>query len=263
MKRLVFGCLVLVVALGHDLGAQTNSSVLLKYEEPKFLSGTIYSTGPDPTLPLFTFTRKATREGSSLNVVREYAYPDGNLAVRERVQYEGDMLITYELQELQTGEQGSAVIGCDRKKPSQKLIFFKWAKHEKSRSKPQTGEEPLRKDVLISDMVAPFLLSHWQQLASGEEVKCRYIVLPRRETVGFTFSKQRESTSPGKPVIIVKMEATSPILAELVDPLFFTIEKEGTHRVLEYSGRTTPKIKVGKKWKDLDAVTVFDWKSAR
>jgi hypothetical protein len=35
------------------------------------------------------------------------------------------------------------------------------------------------------------------------------------------------------------------------------------HRVREYTGRTTPKIQVKGKWKDLDATTVFDWDTAR
>jgi hypothetical protein len=52
-------------------------------------------------------------------------------------------------------------------------------------------------------------------------------------------------------------------LATLVDPLYFTLEKAPPHRVLRYAGRTTPKTQVGGKWKDLDAVTVFDWDSAR
>ncbi len=41
------------------------------------------------------------------------------------------------------------------------------------------------------------------------------------------------------------------------------MEKNPTNRVLQYVGRTTPKIRVGTSWKDLDAVTVFDWESAR
>ena len=56
------------------------------------------------------------------------------------------------------------------------------------------------------------------------------------------------------------VEPTSPIISALVNPLFFTIEKASPHRVLQYVGRTTPKIKAGGKWKDLDAVTVFEWK---
>ena len=60
-------------------------------------------------------------------------------------------------------------------------------------------------------------------------------------------------------VLIVKMEPSSAILSTLVDPLVFVIEKDGRHRVLEYSGRTTPKWGKDNKWRNLDAVTVFEW----
>ena len=240
------------------LPAETNSVVPLKYEEPRFLTGTIYAKDSDRKHPLFTFTRKATRSGSTLKVVREFDSPDGKLAARERVHYEGDELVLYELEDFQTGARGRAVIRAEAGKPSQKKINFRWSKDEKS--KLQTREEALRKDVLINDMVGPFLLAHWEELLKEREVKCRYVVLPRRETVGFTFVKEREGTWNGRAVVVLKMEATSPIIGELVDPLYFTVEKEGPHRVLEYSGRTTPKAQSGKKWMDLDAVTVFDWK---
>jgi len=63
----------------------TNSSAVLKYEEPKSLAGTIYAKSSDRKNPLFIFTRAATRSGSTLEVVRNYSYPDGKLAARERV----------------------------------------------------------------------------------------------------------------------------------------------------------------------------------
>ena len=250
-------CLALSV---FSTPAETNSSAPLKYEEPKLLTGTIYAKDSDRKHPLFTFTRKATRSGSTLKVIREYNNPEGKLVAQERVHYEGDTMVSYELEDFQTGERGKAVIGAEAGKSSQRTIYFQWSKDEKSRNKPQTREEALRKDVLINDMVAPFLISHWEELSNGREVKCHYIVLPRRETVGFTFTKEREESWTGRAVVILKMEPTSPIIAELVDPLYFTIEKEGPHRVLKYTGRTTPKIQSGKKWKDLDATTEFDWK---
>ena len=57
------------------------------------------------------------------------------------------------------------------------------------------------------------------------------------------------------------MEPTSLITARLVDPVFFTVEKDGQHRVLQYVGRVTPKAKAGSKWDDLDATFVFEWPS--
>jgi hypothetical protein len=167
--------------------------------------------------------------------------------------------VSFSLEDFQTGARGSAQFRYESGCKSLGTIFFQFAK-DAAKGKAQTRTEALKKDVLIGDMVGPFLVSHWNELASGKEVKCRYIALDRRETVGFTFVKEREGKLEGRPVIIVKMEATSPIIAELIDPLFFTIEKEGKHHVLEYAGRTTPKVQVGAKWKELDAVTVFDWK---
>jgi hypothetical protein len=111
-------------------------------------------------------------------------------------------------------------------------------------------------------MVGPFLVSHWDSIQRGEKVKCRYIVVPRKETVGFTFVRDPESKPQDSRVLVVKMEPTSPFISALVDPLFFTIEQAPPHRILKYAGRTTPKVDAGGKWKDLDAVTVFDWKSA-
>ena len=83
--------------------------------------------------------------------------------------------------------------------------------------------------------------------------------MPRRETVGFTFSRDSETNWQGQAALVVKMEATSRIVAALVDPLLFTIQKAAPHHVLQYIGRTTPKKLTGGKAEDLDAVTVFDW----
>jgi hypothetical protein len=59
-------------------------------------------------------------------------------------------------------------------------------------------------------------------------------------------------------VVIIRIEATSPIIAALVDPVFFAVEREGQHRVLQDVGRVTPKAKTGNEWADLDALFVFD-----
>jgi hypothetical protein len=239
--------------------AQTNGAVL-RYEEPKSLTARIYAKGPGPQTLLFNFKRQATRSGSKLDVLREYSYPDGRLAIREHVAYEGDELVGFELEEPQNGARGNAKIRPNPASPAKRAISFEYAKDTASGAKPKTNQEPLQNDTLLDDMIGPFIALHWGMLLNGQPVKSRYISVPRRETVGFTFTKDCESTWQGQKVIIVKMEATSFIIAALVDPVFFTVEKEGKHRILQYIGRTTPKIKTGSKWADLDAVTVFDWK---
>jgi hypothetical protein len=253
--------LLLPAAGGNILAAETLKPAgrELKYEEPKLLAGAIYAR--DSKQLLFNFKRVANRSGSALKVQRDFTYPAGKLAAQERVVYEGDDLVSFELDEAQTGASGSAKIQRTPGNPAKGSIDFEYTAEPGGR--PKTRSEPLREDTLVGDMVEPFLVSHWNALHRGEKVKCRYIVVPRRETVGFTFSRDSEALQKGQRVLVVKMEASSRILAALVDPLFFTMEEASPHRVLQYVGRTTPKIQVGGKWKDLDALTVFDWDSAR
>jgi hypothetical protein len=243
-------------------GDSTNTNgTPLKYEEPKLLTGTIYAKDSGRRQVLFKFKRVATRSGSRVNVLREYTYPDGKPAARERIVYDGNDLASYALDELQIGAGGNVKVGRDPADPAKNALLFEYTKDLASGSKPKTSTEAMRNDTLTSDMVATFLLSHWAELSRGEKVKCRYVVVPRRDTVGFTFVKDSETTSQGQRVSIIRMEATSPIIARLVDPAYFTLEKDGQHRVLQYVGRATPKTKVGSKWDDLDATVVFEWPS--
>ncbi|HWI56524.1 MAG TPA: hypothetical protein VNZ22_04820 [Bacillota bacterium] len=248
---------------GKVFGVATSKAAAreLKYEEPTYLTAKIYAQGSHQTKLLYEFKRVATRSGATLKVQRDFTYPDGKLAARERVIYEGDNLVLYELEERQIGAAGRASVRHSPENPAKGSIEFEYAKE--AGSKPKVRTEALANHTLINDMVGPFLVSHWDALMRGEKLKCRYIVVPRLETVGFTFFKEAEPVWQGRKLIRVRMEASSPFVAALVDPLSFTIEQAPPHRVLQYVGRTTPKISVGGKWKDLDAVTVFDWETAR
>ena len=241
-------------------GDSTNTNgTPLKYEEPKLLMGTIYAKDSGRQQVLFKFKRLATRSGSRVNVLRQYTYPDGKPAASERIVYDGDDLVSYALDELQIGAAGNVKVRRDADNSARKALLFEYTKDLASSSKPKTSTEALRNDTLTSDMVATFLLSHWGELSKGVKVKCRYVVVPRRETVGFTFVKESETISQGRGMVIIRMEATSLIIAQLVDPVLFTVEKDGQHRVLQYVGRVTPKTKAGNKWNDLDATVVFEW----
>jgi hypothetical protein len=230
-----------------------------RYEQPKLMTGTIYEANSDRKVVLYKFKRTVTRSGPAVNVVREFIYPDGKIAARESAVYEGDSLVSYDLEELQINARGTVKVLRDPKNDSNGKIFFEYVNSSDASAKKKANTESLRPNTLINDTIAQFLAAHWDDLMKGETVKCRYIAATRAETVGFKFVKQSESSWEGKPVVIIKMSASSVIIAALVDPLYFTMEKNGEHRVLQYVGRTTPKIKDGNKWKDLDAVTVFDW----
>jgi hypothetical protein len=222
------------------------------YLEPKTLTGTIYA---DANLKqvLFTLRRTATNDGSTIHVMREFNLPNGTLAARERVVYEGNQLKSFAFEDLQRGSAGELTVqssGGDSK------INFNYLEG----TTKKTGSEKFLNEMLISDMVGPYIVAHWDSLTKGAVVKCRLIAMSRAETVGFKFFKESDTNWHHKPVMMVTLEPTSIIIAQLVAPMHFVIEKESPHRIYQYTGRTTPSVLKNGKWEDLDPVTVFDWK---
>src|SRR5882724_10741842 len=116
--------LTLLLLLVSNTTGDVKSQVtpIFKYEEPKSLTATIYSL--DRKTVLFKFSRRLTRSGNQLEAIREYIYPDGKLAARERVVYNSDDLQAYELQVLQTGSYGRASVKSDPDNPARKVLSF-------------------------------------------------------------------------------------------------------------------------------------------
>lgn len=252
-KTAIAAALICVVGIASAVDAPDARP--LKYEAPLSLTGTIYDQ--TATNVLFTFKRTATRTGTNLRVLSEYAYPDGKIAVRETLAYVGNQLASYALDDLQAGRKGGATIYAGPSNSVAGKIEFTYVV---ANGKLEKATEALTPDTLTSDMIGPFLTEHWKELMDGREIKCRYLVIPRRETVGFIFVKNAETSWRGKPVVVISMKPTSWVIGLAVDPLVFIAEKNGSHHVLQYTGRTIPRIKFKEGWKGLNAVTVFDWK---
>jgi hypothetical protein len=205
---------------------------------------------------LFHFRRTATNSGDRVHVLREYTRPDGTLVAQETVVYESGKLLSFELEELQSGARASAVVTTNAAKGARIDFAFQQGKTRK------TGSEAFHKDTLTSDMVGPFFLQHWKALTNGQTVRLRLIAPSRAESVGFKVARISDSVWNGIPAFRLRLEPTSLFVARFVDPLIFTIEKESPHRVFKYTGRTTPMRLRNGKWEDLDALTLFDWSSA-
>lgn len=237
----------LALFLTHSVRAAESAR---NYLEPKSLTGTIYA---DASLQqvLFTFHRTATNSGFKIYALREFNLPNGALAAREQVVYERGQLRSFVLEELQSGAKGSAVVRGDE---SEIIFNYTDGINKKTNREKFTGE------ILVSDMVGPCIAAHWDALTKGESVKCRLVSISRAETVGFKFFKESDGAWRGKPVMNVTLRPSSIIIAQLVAPLHFVVEKDSPHRIFEYTGRTTPSIRRNGRWEDLDAVTVFDWK---
>jgi hypothetical protein len=112
-----------------------------KYEEPKLWLGTIYANDSGRQYALFKFKRVVARSGSQVNVLREYTYPDGKLAARERFVYEGNDLVSYALDELQIGTAGSVKVQRDAANPGKSTLRFEYTKDLASASKAKTSTE--------------------------------------------------------------------------------------------------------------------------
>jgi hypothetical protein len=225
--------------------------------EPKLVTGTIYESGSDQKKILFTFRRTATNSGPMLHVQCKYIRPDGFVAAVENVVYRTNQLVSYHLNEFQAGVWGDISVSPDPKKPGQKRIFINYCHAQDAGKK---NGQILKPDTLIGDQIYPFILDHWNALMHGDSVKFNFVSLDWQTTFGFQLVKQSEMTLHGVPMVRIKMEPTSFFIAPLVSPMYFIIEKNGAHRLAEYIGRITPRIKKRNSWKTLDADLVVDWK---
>lgn len=248
-----------VACLVSALGVATGAPAAPAYDEPAVFTGTVYETASGTNQVLFTFKRHATRSNTTVHVVREFANPNGTLAARETMKFVRGQLVSFQLDEKQTGARGSATVSIDTKSAGKLMLLFDWVTTEGGKTKTKTDREVLQPDTLVAEMIPYFIVERWNALARGVEVPFRFIVPSRLETVGFKFVKEAEVTWRGQPALRLRMEPSSIVIRQIVDPLFFIVQKDGAHRVLEYVGRTTPKHRDGEKWKDLDARTVYDW----
>ena len=223
------------------------------YEQPKLLTGTIYETSSGTNKVLFTFKRTAERSNTFVHIVRDFLYPNGSMAARETLVMNQGSLVSFALDERQTGAHGHSTV-LDGSRPK---LMFDWT--DGGSAKKKTDSEVLQANTLVGDLIPYFIVAHWDELMRGQAVSFRFIVSSRLETVGFKFLKESDVTWHGKSAVRLRMEPSSVIIRQIVDPLFFIVEKDGTHRVLEYVGRTTPKLRDGDKWKDLDARTIYVW----
>jgi len=245
---------VLPAGLAADLVSPAPASAY-DYAKPKLLTGTLYTIGSERKTVLFTFRRTATRTNSVVHVERQFFGTNGALDAEEKVVYESNRLVSFQMREFQEQVSGAVHIEPDPKSPARQRIFISYAH---GLTPPKGDAQKLPPNTVIDDTLYPFLLTHWDDLMRGDAVKFRFVSLEWERTFEFRFVKAGESVQDGRPVVQIRMEPTGLFVAKLVNPLIFTVEKNGSHRLISYLGRTTPRIRKGRSWKYLDAETVFD-----
>jgi hypothetical protein len=241
---------------GSGLAADPSDiAAALDVANPARVTGTLYEIGSNRHKVLYHFVRTAHRTGSTVRVQRQFTTPDGTVAAAETVLYKSNRLVAYEMKEFQANLSGSIWIEPDPAKNGQSNILIGYGK---SLAPPRGDPQPLKPDTLIDDDLYPFMLVHWDELMRGESVKFRFVSIEWKRTFNFRLGKTGESVVDGHLCEQITMNPSGLLLAQLVNPLVFTVEKTAPHMLLSYIGRTTPRVKKGDEWKYLDAETVFD-----
>lgn len=196
---------------------------------------------------LFNFKHETKVEGAERTVKNTFLSPEGTEVAVENVVFEGDKLKSYQQLQKQVGSDGKIEIQGDQ------VVFT-----QTQNGKTSSDKEKLKDNFVVGPTLIGYLQARWDEVMAGKTVNVRFGVIDRKETVGFSLKKEKDTEYGGKKAIVVKMKPTSFIIAALVDPLLFTLDAE-TGRVLELEGRVVPKLKDGDKWKDLDAVSVYEY----
>lgn len=227
----------------HGLMALPESISKIKKEKSV---AKVFSHDDKPKL-IYFFEREQETKDSQQAVTAVFKTPDkeSRVIVKENILYNDGKLSRYSMDHYQVNETMKVEIKNNK-------IYFEHTHDDKT----DREVEDLEENTILADQIYPFLIQHWEQLMKGETISCRFIVPERAETVGFKFFKEEEKTLNGKPVVIIKMKASSFVIALLAKTILFTIDKS-TKTLTAIDGRLPPKVKNGSSWDPLFAKLVF------
>lgn len=174
----------------------------------------------------------------------------GQVAVHDVTKYKDAELIEVEIEQKQTGEKGRVEVKGDE-------VHFSYTSPEgKQRKTVEKIKKGMR--VLASSNFIVFIQKYWAELQKEKTISVRFAVWDREETVGFDIILEGAEKKSGQDLMKVKVKPTSFIIAALVNPLQMWFSPDGK-KLVEMRGRVGPKIKVGKKWKTLDADVKYSY----
>jgi hypothetical protein len=254
------GLVLLLLGWMTSPAADTNlasAPVSVDLASPALMTGTFYEIGSNHKKVLYKFRRAAVRAGEAVQVEQLFSLPDGSPACRETIRYRNNRLVSYNMEDLRAEVRGSIVIEAEPKKKEK--IFLEEIQGRNPGAKILKGVENLPPNTLIGDTIYPFILTHWGDLMRGGAVKFHFISLDPPTTFAFKVVRESDGVWKNQPVARIKMEPANVLIAHLVHPIIFNVEKAEPHRLFSYTGRTTPRDKTGGTWKIVEAEAVFDW----
>lgn len=171
----------------------------------------------------------------------------GEVVAKEEAQIRGAQILSYRIQQSQTGESGNFVVKGDR-------ISFEYEVN----GKRQYSDEKVKGIVLSTANFSAFVRENWDSLVQGKSFQVRFAVWNRLETVGFSLQKVGEVSHGEDKWVELKFKPSNFLISALVDPIYLWYSLSD-RRLMLMKGRVTPKVKSGNDWRDLDAESVYTY----
>ncbi len=171
-------------------------------------------------------TRQATKEGPEL-VQTDYETPEGEKVAIERLYYDGEKLIRYELDYHWIKESFAIDI-------QEWTIDYKQLQLGPKRI--LAAQEGIKHNIVAGGHIVDFVRNSWGNLRERKKVNFRFAIPDRRETFGFELTRWDNSEVP-KGLMGVKMSPANFFVAMFVPPLKFYGDPE-SGKVFRVVGRT-------------------------
>ncbi|MCX7674260.1 MAG: hypothetical protein N2Z70_00330 [Bdellovibrionaceae bacterium] len=171
----------------------------------------------------------------------QYFNPSKDLLVVEQAAFDSGEVKLYEIDHKQTAQKGVIRFTSD-------LVTYE-KMDEKGHTK--TAREKTEGLTLAPLALVPFMESQLEKLRKGETLEFRIAVWDRMESVGMRL-KMHKAPSTQDPSLTLKMEPSSFLIRQLVNPFYFFVNSEG--RVTKVQGRLAFKEVSGNKLKDIEGL---------
>ena len=200
--------------------------------------GSVYPLHAAAQEPAFVYERTVARRGGALVSTHVTRDPSGATAIHESATHSADYaLASYALHADQRGRSGTVRVEGD-------LVSFELRDGARRRARVERRAGP----IAVGPTLVGHLVRHLEALRKGEVLRVRLAVLERLATLEFEL--QAVEAEPGR--TRVRMKPSSLLLRLAVRPILFTFET-ATSKLVRLEGRVPPKIRAGRRWRDLDA----------
>jgi hypothetical protein len=191
---------------------------------------------------MFLYERYQAEEGGKTKDRSVYKSLDGEVLVEETMVSSNGKLERYDIDQKQLKKKGWIEVKGD------KVVF----NLKKPRKRNYPIETKMPKNFIVGLQITPAIRENWNSIITGKDYKFKLGVWHRQEAITFKISKEKLDDK----VAVFKMSPSSFIIRAIVDPLYFTFDAK-TQALISYKGRTKPKVKSGRSWRDYDGLTKY------